>query len=59
MHYSGEGQLLIAISLFVTGIWVESNDEEPQIKRAAYWGCAFIVTGWFVLTLIDRFGALP
>lgn len=59
MHYSGASQLLIAIALFVTGVWVESNDDEPLIKRAGIWGCAFVATGWVVLTLIDRFGVLP
>jgi hypothetical protein len=59
MHYSGAEQLLIAISLLATGIWVESNDDEPQIIRAVILGCAFVVIGWLVLTLIDRFGMLP
>jgi hypothetical protein len=58
MHYSGAGQLLIAISLFAAGVWVESNDEEPQIRRAAYWGGVFVMIGWLVFTVIDRFGAL-
>jgi hypothetical protein len=59
MHYSSADQLLIAISLFATGIWVESNDDEPRIMRAVIWGCAFIMTGRLILTLIDRFGVLP
>lgn len=59
MHYSGTGLLLIAISLFATGIWVESYDDEPQIVRATIWGGAFIVIELLVLSLIDMFGMLP
>lgn len=59
MHYSNASQLLIAISLFVTGIWVESNDDEPRISRAIVWGWVFVMTGCLALTFIDRFGALP
>ena len=59
MHYSGAGQLSIGMAFFATGVWVESNDDDPQIGRAGIWGCAFVATGWLVLSLVDRFGVLP
>jgi hypothetical protein len=59
MNYSDIGFALIAVALFATGVWAESNDDDPQIGRAGVWGCTFDATGWFVLMLVDRFGILP
>jgi hypothetical protein len=59
MQYDGEAFVVITVALFATGMWVESNDDEPQIARASVWGYGFVVTGWFILTLIDIFGVFP
>jgi hypothetical protein len=38
MNYSDTGFALIAVALFATGVWVESNDDDQQIGRAGVWG---------------------
>ena len=59
VNYDGDALLLIAAALFATGVWIESNDSEPQIDRAVVIGVVFVSFGWFLLALIDCFGALP
>jgi drug/metabolite transporter superfamily protein YnfA len=58
MTYSPEALTFLVILLFATGVWVESQDADPQIRRAAEFGGAFVLIGAMWLWYIDSFGPL-